>query len=108
MLRLRRRPGNRLRSRADPTIFKPFSRNMAKLRFAGRLRGCPYMVPSLGSARRFSFFQGGVDGCVGADLVIAALSPALDGEIRGINSRNATFSYHDFAEDVAVHGHGRP
>ena len=65
------------------------------------------MVPSLRSARRFSFFQGGVDGCVGADLVIAALSPALDGEIRGINSRNATFSYHDFAEDVAVHGDGR-
>jgi len=54
----------------------------------------------------FLFFQGGVDGGVGADFVVGAVGPGLDGEIFEVDARNAAFADDDFAEDVAVDGDG--
>src|ERR1700693_2052896 len=58
------------------------------------------------SASALFLLQRGVDCGVGADFVVGAVGPALDGEILDIDSRHAALAHHDFAEDVAVDRHG--
>src|SRR5215469_11926728 len=52
----------------------------------------------------FFSFERVVNRTIGADLVVPALRPSLDREIRAVNARNAAFTHHNFAENVVVDG----
>src|SRR5580704_2980246 len=53
------------------------------------------------------FFQRAVDRLIGADLLVVAFRPSLDGKICRIYARNPALAYYDFAKNVAVYRHRR-
>src|SRR5689334_11122596 len=54
-----------------------------------------------------ALLEGRIDQRVGTNLVIGAVGPSLDDEVRRIDTRNSALAHHDLAVDVAVDRNGR-